>query len=388
MANNLCYKCGAALPPGAERCPNCGAPAPLSDSEIKRTSTVRAATIIPPQPPANAASTRPITPAEMANMQASTRPITPQERAAAGAVPPLPVMPAPTVQIGIPPTSGAKAGIRPPKGPTGASRGRQAKKGARRKDGSGTGVFAIVGALAVVAVVAVLAWLIIGRKGAPVEDGGFCAVAIIPLRSSMSDDNAGNIIANISAGSKLEVLEQQGQWTKVKAASTDLYDRRVSNSTQGYVATSALVEESDFARIKEIFANTTAAGWISEPHERLALLQYFRANGLTGTHPGGGDCDDSEQPCAGNEWQFRGEYNRTHAEIHHDRIFDENSRYRDLIVVLHNNSTGNNRLVIYSFTDDGTPVFRLEREIGQSHFITMVRRDQTAPDGIRVEFER
>ena len=49
MSEKLCYKCGSVLPHGCEYCPNCGAPAPLSDDEINRKAIIGHGVIVPPR---------------------------------------------------------------------------------------------------------------------------------------------------------------------------------------------------------------------------------------------------------------------------------------------------------------------------------------------------
>lgn len=404
MAENLCYKCGAALPVGSERCPNCGAPAPLSDSEIKRSASIRPATIIPPAAPAESSSTRPINPTDFDTAAAgATRPIRPGDFGGGG-TPDLPVMPAPsgsvhTVSLGASASGSQKPPVAPPpapyastKNPKGADHRKPKGKKNSLKGNEGSqnrNIFIIIGVLAAAALLAAGGWLLFGKETAIDQENTAYTIGDVPLRSSQMDGTRSNVFATILPGTAVQVTWQDDVWSKVTAPSGRLRQHRPNgNENEGYVANGCLLDRADYCRLMGIFPSERALSQITEAHERQALLHYFRANGFVGEVST--EAAELGVPAQNetNVWRFRGRKSYNSGEVYRGHIYDPTSRLEDIAFVLYSPNVDFNRLVIYSFADDGTPIFRCERQVGNNYIITDIHTDETQPDGVSVEFLR
>ena len=393
MADNICYKCGSILPPGSERCPNCGAPAPLTDAEISRPARIRPATIVPPrEAPSSGASssaTRPLArPAPQAapapESGSRTRVLDPT---AAAAATPQPVRPEVST---LPPQRHASAPQAPapqapaPQAPARPAPGRPSAKAGRPQQTApsrGKSVILIVGILALV-IGAVFAGYSFFAAGSDDNAERNYAITDVPLRSSKLEIGAGNAVGTVPYGGSLVTYEKDGQWARVKYEPAD-----GSRALEGYMPEWALLNRVDLFRLQSIFGTPDAAVAVAEPHQRRALVNYFTAHGLVGRTTDEGIAAGLPEPNGDNQWQLRVRNAQAPMrEVFFGNIFDPESDYADMAVILHPLNGGDNKLIYYTFDNDGTPVFRFEREVGSHNLISSVTASDTAPDGIEIEF--
>lgn len=371
MAETNCYRCGAALPPGALRCPNCGAAAPLSDDEIKRSTTVRSAIITPPQPPTppgNASFSANARPVETNDAESSRTeiltPLDPPQKAA-------PERPEPVASEPIPLRSLKVKKAPEPK--------KKAKNNTKKAVSSAPpGVKSVILALVIVGFLGLAIWLLAGRPG---SNGGiadapapYYAITDTPLRSSQMNVGRGNEITNVPYGSEVTLIATDGSWSTVR------YD-----GIEGYMPSNTIVNAADMFLLAGAFRYSNDAGIIPEAHERQAVLHYYRANGFTGEVSPEGAANGVSAPDNGVKWLFCNQRSGLYWSIYRDHIYDPDSRYPDLAFVLRAQEQPN-RLVVYSFSEDGTPIFRAEREIGTNRIIQSITTDASSPDGLNVEF--
>ncbi len=357
MANNICYKCGSVLPAGSERCPNCGAPAPLSDDEISRPVDVRSAIIVQP----GSTATRIITPQAQPQQPPTggSRPAVAPEFARPSAAP----IPAP-----VPKAAPAR---RPP------VHGRpEQKKDGKRNSGS----WIVVVVLAVILAAGIFGYTILSGDDADAERS--YAIVDVPIRSSKMEIGEGNVVGTVPYGASLITYENDGEWVRVKYEPVN-----GSRSMKGFVPERYLLNRADFFRLQSIFGTADASEAVPEAHHRRALVNYFTAHGLIGRITDEGIAAGLPEPSGDNQWQLKVRNTAVSgSEVFFGRVFDPASDYEDMAVILRPLGGGPNRLVYFTFDNDATPVFRFEREVGSHNIINSVRASRTAPDGIEVTF--
>lgn len=391
MAENICYKCGSVLPAGVDRCPNCGAPAPLSDEEINTKATVRAAHMARPDVQPENGSTRPIgvppVPQRPAGMPPQAPPrVTPQPVAdndASGTriinIPETPqqapqAAPADTPQVEPKPGAEPAAGGRPHKKNTHTARQTHTAKA----ENSGSGRMIII-CLVILAVICAGAWIYYDRFYLPEQADATAmrsyALTDIPLRSSTLRVGEGNIVSRIPFGAELINYGTEGEWARVKYKPAN-----PSNPTvEGYVEKSMLIASADFPRLASIFGDENSLTAISEPQQRLALLNYFTAQGYNA---------DTADGSGQEVWKIFVQNPDAQArEVFFGKIYSPSSEYNDMAVIIRNINDGRKRLLYFTFDDDSTPRFRFERSVSGADRIRSISRDASAPDGMRVRFE-
>ncbi len=351
MSNIHCYKCGAILTDGCDACPYCGAPAPLSADELKRTSTIHSATIItpaqtppPPPPPlphpvGNEAVTRRLSLADIAGEA------TPKA--------PVPVLNKP-----------------------GGSRKRK-----RAGKGNDNGNWLVLILLCVVAAVVGTVLYIVTSSNVETDEEMY-AISYIPVRSEPLDIENGNIVDHIIFAEPVEVTEYHGKWSAVEIESDNGED------IIGYVPTEWLLNTHDLALLRGIFADRGALAALQNPIHRRALLNYYIYNGLTGRIDPDARRAGVSEPESGRQWQlcgnrYRGQYERVFV----GHVTDPSSRHADVAVMLNNLRNGQNKVVYFTFNDDGTPVFRSEQPAQGKTRIVSVQLDENAQDGLYIEME-
>lgn len=341
----------------------------------------------------------------MADTSGATRPISAADMAQT--VPPMPVMPPPAGGVhaatrgaavstsSTAPASGSVPPVAPPSTPRACGRpapdtAKRLSKTRKKSAGASSGPnWFIIGAVLLAAILGAGAWTVLGNRTSVPQRMTAYTITDIPLRNYPADGSHANIYATAPFGTSLEILGEEGDWAKVKTTGAALRLHRPNEAREeGYVRTEELLEEPDYLRLAGIFASGRAASQITEVRERHALLHYFRANGFAGEASPEAEAAGLQVSSEADTWRFMGRMSFGSGEIYRDHIFDPNSLYPDFAFVLHSPHTEFNRLVIYSFTDDGTPVFRLERQVGDNHIITRISSDESQPDGVNVMFQR
>lgn len=352
---HTCYKCGSILPPGSERCPNCGSPAPLSDEEIAATSSrVFRGSDVAPIPSQHLS-----TPARGVAADTEAVPTVPIGASAAptdnvhyNPVPP----PAPEPQ-NLFPHSGivSSAESRPQRNTPDARPERRAVNRPDRPTEGGGWSSRVVLSIALAVLLLIGAGtaiaLFVGGDDAEVT-ATFYPVEDITL--SENADGSGATVVAVPFG------ESVGMITPGPERSLVLY-RRNGVEARGYAETYMLLDSASRA-ILAAAVRGQALRALPHGYQRRALIDYFRTLG-------GGE----------GRWRLEVPALDVYRETYTDRIVNPDSRYEDVAVVITNGM--DHRLVLFSFDAAGNSRLVGSRPVTGSK-IHSVRLDPSAPGGI------
>ncbi len=171
------------------------------------------------------------------------------------------------------------------------------------------------------------------------------------LRSSAVADVEYNRKTTLTYGSELITFTNENGWAYVKA-----------NGELGYVSSEYILEAADFNLLDGVWGNDEAREIVSSAKYRLAILNYLRSNNLqTGT----------------TAWQlFAKQQEMKPNSILFLFLNDGYDHYTDFAFILKDNATGQRKLVLYAFEEDGTPVFRYTEDAPEFGDIRSVTYNQ------------
>lgn len=337
MSSNThtCYKCGAAIPPGAEYCPDCGAPAPLSDDEIAGTSSrVFRNSVSAPIPPQH--------------------PVMPDRSAPAYTF----ETPAPAASTTTPiPHSGLAAASQRPERPSEMANARPARAVASTGTGTSSRTVLIV-ALVILAVIGAgtaLA-LILGGADDTATHGSYYPLEDISL--SANADGSGGTVASVTFGEKVDMIAMGPDRSMVRYTHNGA-------ATTGYAATDMLMDSTTRATLVSIVRGHALRA-VPHAYQRRALIDYFRIL----------EADDT------GRWRLEVPTMDVYREVYTDRIVNPDSRYEDLAVVITNGI--DRRLVLFTFDAAGTARVFGSRSVNGTK-IHHVAIDPSEPGGIAAD---
>ena len=168
------------------------------------------------------------------------------------------------------------------------------------------------------------------------------------LRSSEMAGVEYNVLGKIPYGSELITYEKGEEWAHVKV-----------NGTEGYMASSYLLEGADFTLLNSVWGDMDSRDCIESSKCRMAILDFYKQNKLTGGSSG---------------WQI---YTKTKNQkpntVFYPRIYDKGSKFTDFFFVVKNNASGQRTLVGYSFEDETEkPIYRFMIEAPEDGYIQKV----------------
>lgn len=168
------------------------------------------------------------------------------------------------------------------------------------------------------------------------------------LRSSEMAGVEYNVLGKIPYGSELITYEKGEEWAHVKV-----------NGTEGYMASSYLLEGADFTLLNSVWGDMDSRDCIESSKCRMAILDFYKQNKLTGGSSG---------------WQI---YTKTKNQkpntVFYPRIYDKGSKFTDFFFVIKNNASGQRTLVGYSFEDETEkPIYRFMIEAPEDGYIQKV----------------
>ena len=148
------------------------------------------------------------------------------------------------------------------------------------------------------------------------------------LRSSKEAGVDYNWIASLNYGSELITYSHKVDgWSEVKDVS----------GNKGYISSDYLLDKHDFGILNGIFGDLESKQCISTAKCRLALLNYYKTSSLT------------------NSWQvFCRQKELKPNSVFYPRLYNKNSKYTDFAVIIKNTSTGERKILVFSFNDDGS----------------------------------
>lgn len=159
----------------------------------------------------------------------------------------------------------------------------------------------------------------------------------VSLRSSKVAGVDNNYLASVPYGAELIAYDYQPDWSYVKY-----------KDQKGYVSSKYNLNGSDFLLLNNIFSDAVAKTAIETSKCRMALLDYVKR--VT---------NDSVQRL---NWKiFTRPKDVKPNTIYFNRITNPASKFTDFAFIIKNTVSGERRAVLYSFTDDESPVFVTEQ---------------------------
>jgi hypothetical protein len=148
------------------------------------------------------------------------------------------------------------------------------------------------------------------------------------LRSSKEAGVDYNRIASLNYGSELITYSHNVDgWSDVKDAS----------GNKGFISSEFLLDKTDFGILNGIFGDQESKLCISTAKCRLALLSYYKTNNLS------------------SSWKvFCRLKDLKPNSVLYPRLFNKNSKFTDFAVIIKNMDTGDRKVLIFGFNDDGS----------------------------------
>lgn len=184
------------------------------------------------------------------------------------------------------------------------------------------------------------------------------------LRSSKVSGTDYNKLATMPYGTELITYNKDSEWAEVK-----LKGKGSSDDLKGYVSSAFLLPKADFFLLHSIFGNSEARETVSTTKCRLALLQYYKNNGIIGK------LEESMRKEAGigvvpnstNQWQvFTKHKDAKPNTVYYKRLINKSSKFTDFAVIITNIKSGERKLLYFYFDDDETPHLATEFSAPQS----------------------
>jgi hypothetical protein len=172
----------------------------------------------------------------------------------------------------------------------------------------------------------------------------------LALRSSPAGGGDYNMIGNIPYGSEVLVYDNGVEWVNCKV-----------NNQEGYASPKYLLNKTDFQELNAILADEDTRAAVTQTRFKKALITYFRDHNLIGK------MDESIQKevygatTTKEEWQLfaKAETNVPNT-VYFSRKSKQNSKFNDFACIIKNNSTGERKILIFSFDENETPKFEGE----------------------------
>ncbi|MDR2147508.1 MAG: hypothetical protein LBE91_13720 [Tannerella sp.] len=172
---------------------------------------------------------------------------------------------------------------------------------------------------------------------------------ITNLRSSEIAGTDFNIVEKLPYGAELITYSNNTEWSRVKL-------KTGNKSVTGYISSVFILPKDDFFLLNSVFGDNDSRACINTGKCRMALLDYLKRGALNKSY----DNASGEYKYTG-EWQVYTKPEDVKPNtVLYPRLFNRNSKFTDFVFIIKNNTTGVRRIVVYSFEDDETPVFRYE----------------------------
>lgn len=148
------------------------------------------------------------------------------------------------------------------------------------------------------------------------------------LRSSKEAGVDYNRITSLNYGSELITYSHNVDgWSEVKDA----------EGNKGFISSEFLLDKNDFGILNGIFGDQESKQCISTAKCRMALLNYYKTNNLT------------------NSWQvFCRQKELKPNAVFYPRLYNKNSKFTDFAVLIKNTTTGERKILVFGFNDDGS----------------------------------
>jgi hypothetical protein len=172
----------------------------------------------------------------------------------------------------------------------------------------------------------------------------------LALRSSPAGGGDYNMIGNIPYGSEILVYDTGTEWVNCKV-----------NGQEGYASPKYMLNKIDFQELNAILADEDTRTAVNQTRFKKALLSYFRSHNIIGK------MDEIIQKelygtvSTKEVWQLfaKSEINGPNT-VYFSKISKQNSKFNDFACIIKNISTGERKLLIFSFDVNENPTFESE----------------------------
>lgn len=182
------------------------------------------------------------------------------------------------------------------------------------------------------------------------EGSNAYVVSSLNLRAEPSLSSKRSVKAVLPYGTEVQIQKLDGPWSYVKVVGP------MYRGLEGWVATHYVVSPSDFTLLKSFIANDDTYKSIKESYYLYALLQYFNERNFIGrlsnaqlADIGLSDFKRSDE----NQWEIKVTNLPPYpSEILTQKLINPACPYKDLAVIITNLSTGQRRLLYFTFDND------------------------------------
>ena len=181
----------------------------------------------------------------------------------------------------------------------------------------------------------------------------------VVLRSSKSSGADFNKIGSLPYGTELITYDYGYEWSEVKVNSVNAEGKKL----KGYIASSFILEKSDFFLLNSIFGDTDSKTVIETSKCRRALLNYFKGQNYIGRL----SAEEAAElglptPTQDNQWQvYCLPKDVSTNNVYYKRVLRKDSKFTDFAVIIKNINTGDRKLLYFYFDDDETPHLAAEQ---------------------------
>lgn len=189
------------------------------------------------------------------------------------------------------------------------------------------------------------------------------------IRTSKMTGITENIIEILPYGTELITYDHGSEWSQIK-----------TNGKEGYTASKYILSKQDFFLLNSIFGDLDSKTIIATSKCRIALLNYFKEHNYIGKI----DSDEQVKIFGSNlsnkeVWQvFAYPPNSNQNMVSFPKIVDPTSKFSDFAVIIKNITTNNRKLLLFTFSDDETPLLVYEQIAPNEGSIKEIKKIYTA----------
>jgi hypothetical protein len=172
----------------------------------------------------------------------------------------------------------------------------------------------------------------------------------LALRSSPAGGGDYNMIGNIPYGSEILVYDTGTEWVNCKV-----------DGKEGYASPKYMLNKMDFQELNSILADEDTRTAVTQTRFKKALLGYFRDHNYIGIMDELIQTELYGAVSTKEVWQLfaKSEINDPNT-VYFSKRSKQNSKFNDFACIIKNSSTGERKLLLFSFDDNEIPTFEGE----------------------------
>lgn len=175
------------------------------------------------------------------------------------------------------------------------------------------------------------------------------------LHSSKMEGGEFNKITTVPASAELITYEDDGHWAKVKY----IPSRENVKPMEGYVASDYLLNKKDLYLMTSMLADNEVREILATSKVRRGLINYFNQEGIAGKISAENAQEVGLPYSPSNQWQVifhKGQAKPN--EVLFKRAYRSDSKFTDMAVIIENVTTGEKKILYFTYDDDETPHLR------------------------------